>query len=81
METRPKQKRKKKQIQNDNDDTVITKITQESSLDNKELECTQIDDKDDKYDNNIVLIPTQVIFRMSDRKLNLKWKSKRKQKW
>ena len=33
---------------------------------------------DDKYDINIVIIPTQVLFRM---KQNLKWKSKRKPKW
>ena len=52
---------KKKQLQNDDDDdddTVITEITQEPSLDDQELECNLIDDDDDKYDNNIVIIPT-----------------------
>ena len=67
-----------KQIQDDDTASVITKITQESSLDNKEFACNLIDDGDDKYDNNIVIIPTQIIFRM---KLNLKWKCKQKQKW
>ena len=43
----------------------------------KELECHLIDDEDDKYDNNIVTIPTQILFRM---KMNMKWKSKRKKK-
>jgi len=56
---------------------IMTELTQESSLDNAELECNAIDDEDDKYDNNIVIIPTQVLFKM---KRNLKWKSKRKQK-
>ena len=46
-------------------------------MDNKELECHLIDDEDDKYANNIVIIPTQVLFRM---KLNVKWKSKSKSK-
>jgi len=69
---------KKKQIQDDDDDTVITEIIQESSLDDEELECSLIYDEDDKYDNNIVIIPTQVLFKM---KRNLKWRCKRKQKW
>ena len=56
----------------------MTKLTQESSLDNKELECPLIDDEDDKYNNNSVIIPTKVLIRI---KLNVKWKSKRKQKW
>ena len=56
----------------------MTKLTQESSLEYKEIECNLIDDGDDKYDNNIVIIPTQVLFKM---KQNLNWKSKRKPKW
>jgi len=55
---------------------IMTELTQESSLNNAELECNLIDDEDDKYDNNIVIIPTQVLFKM---KRNLKWESKRKQ--
>ena len=41
-----------------------------------------MNDEDDKYDNDIhiVIIPTQVLFRMSE-KLNLKGKNKRKGKW
>ena len=70
--------RKKKQIEDADDDTVITKITQESSLGDKELECNLIDDEDNKYDNNVVIIQTQVILRI---KRNLKWRCKRKQKW
>ena len=52
-------------------------------MDNKELGCHLIDDEDDEYDNgnDIVIIQTQVLFRMSDEELNLKWKSKRKRKW
>jgi len=50
-------------------------------LDNEELECNLIDEENDTYDNNIILIPTQVLPRMSDKKLNLKWKSKQKRKW
>ena len=76
--------RKKKQIRDDDDDddTVITKFTQEYSVDDGEFGCNLIDDEDDKYDNDIhiVIIPTQVLFRMSE-KLNLKEKSKRKRKW
>ena len=56
----------------------MTELTQESSLECEEIECNLIDDKDNKYDNNIVIIPTQALFRM---KKNLNWKSKRKQKW
>ena len=69
-----------KQIRDDDDDTVITEITQEFSAD--EFGCNLMDDEDDKYDNDIyiVIIPTQVLFRISE-KLNLKGKSKRKQKW
>ena len=71
--------RKKKQIRDDDndDDTIMTEPTQESSECEK-LECNLIDEEDDKYDINIVIIPTQVLFRM---KQNLKWKSKRKPKW
>ena len=77
------QQRKKKQIQDDDDDddddnTVITEITQKSSLEDKDFECNLIDDKGDTYGNNIVLIPTQVIFKMSDEELSWKWKSKHK---
>ena len=71
----------KKQIQDDDDyddDTVTTKTAQKYSLASYELECNLIDDKDDKYDNNFVIIPTQVIFRM---KHNLNLKSKRNQEW
>ena len=72
--------RKKEQIQDDNDDgvTIMTKLTQESSLECKESEYNRIDNEDDKYDNNIVIIPTQVLFSM---KQNLNWKCKQKQKW
>ena len=72
--------RKKKQIRDDDDDddTIMTEPTQESSLECKELECNLIDEEDDKHDSNIVIIPTQVLFRM---KQNLNWKSKRKPKW
>ena len=66
--------RKEKQITDDDEDTVITKITQKSSLEDEELECNLIYDKDDKYDNNFVIIPTTVLFRM---KQNLNWKCKR----
>ena len=45
--------RKKKQIRDDDDDTVITKFTQEYSVDDRELGCNLIDDEDDKYDNDI----------------------------
>ena len=55
----------------------MTELTQESSLECEELECNLIDEEDDKYDSNIVIIPTQVLFRM---KPNVKWKSKRKRK-
>ena len=53
----------------------MTKVTQESLLEYKEIECNLIDDENDKHDNNIVIISTQVLFRM---KHDLKWKSKRK---
>ena len=81
QQQKQKQKQQKKQQlqDDDDDDTVITKITQESSLDDQELECNLIDDNDDKYDNNIVIIPTQVLFRMNDTTSNWKWKNKRKQ--
>ena len=70
---------KKKQIQdNDDDDDIMTKLTQESPLEYKEIEWNLIDDEDDKYDNNIVIISIQVLFRV---KRNLNWRSKRKQKW
>ena len=55
--------RKKKQIQDD-DDTAMTESTQEYSLASEKLESNLIDDKDDKCDNNFVIIPTQVLFRM-----------------
>ena len=57
----------------------MTELTQESSLECEEIECNLIDDEDDKYDNNIVIIPTQVLFRMNDTTSNWKWKNKRKQ--
>ena len=79
--TKPKQRRKKQIRDNDDDDdddTIITKLTQESSLECKELGCNLIDKEDDKYDSNIVIIPTQVLFRM---KQNSNRKSKRKPKW
>merc|ERR1712238_465703 len=74
-----KQRRKKhiRDNDDDDDDTIMTKLTQKSSLECKELECNLIDEEDDKYDGNIVIIPTQVLFRM---KPNVKWKSKRKRK-
>ena len=56
----------------------MTELTKESSLEYKEIECNLIDAVDDKYNNNIVIIPTQVLFRM---KQNLNWKSKRNKKW
>ena len=46
-------------------------------MDDKELECHLIDDEDDTHANNIIIIPTQVLFRM---KPNIKLKSKRKRK-
>ena len=55
----------------------MTVLTQESSLECKKNECNLVDDEDDKYDNIIVIIPTQVLFRM---KQNLNWKCKRKRK-
>jgi len=70
QEQQLKQKQwKKKQIQDDDDDTVITKITQESLLGDGEFGFNLIDDEDDKYDNgsDIVIIPTQVLFRMSEK--------------
>ena len=68
-------------MQGDDDDTVMTKTTQEYSLASEEIECNLINDEDDTYDNNIVIIPTQVVFRMNDETTNLKWKNKRKQMW
>ena len=56
----------------------MTETTQEYSLASEEIECNLIEDENDKYDNTIITIPTQVILRT---KLNLKWKCKRKQKW
>ena len=58
--------RKKKQIRNDDgdDDTIMTELTQESSVDNGEFGCHLIDGEDDKYDTNIVIITNQVLFRM-----------------
>jgi len=80
QEQQKQKQRKKKQIRDDDDDddTIMTKLTQESSLECKEIECNLIDEEDDKYDSNIVIIPTQVLFRMQQ---NLNWKSKRKPKW
>ena len=69
---------KKIKDDDDDDDTIMTKITQESSLECKEIECNLIDDENGKYNNHIIIIPTQVLFRM---KHDLNWKSKRKQKW
>ena len=56
----------------------MTELTQESPLDYKEIECNLIDDENDKYVNNIVIIPTQVLFKM---KQNLICKRRLKQKW
>merc|ERR1712238_33189 len=81
QEQQKQKQRKKKQIRDDDDDdddTIMTKLTQESSLECKEIECNLIDEEDDKYDSNIVIIPTQELFRMQQ---NLNWKSKRKPKW
>jgi len=78
---------KKKQIQDDDndDDTIMTELTQESSLECEEIECNLIDDDDDEYDKNIVCIPNQVIIRMRNNdgmdEEKLIWKWKRKQKW
>ena len=44
----------------------MTKITEESSLEIKEIECNLINDDDHEYDNNIVCILNLVINRMSD---------------
>ena len=55
----------------------MTDLTQESLLECEEIECNLIDDEDDKDDNNILIILTQVLFKM---KLNVKWNSKKKQK-
>ena len=72
--------RKKKQIRDDDDDddTIMTELTQESSVDNGEFAYHLTDDEDDKYDTNNVTKLTQVLFRM---KQNLNWKSKRNKKW
>ena len=62
---REKQKqRKKKQIQDDDDDdTVMTELTQESSVDNREFGCHLIDgEENNKNDTNIVTTTTQVLF-------------------
>ena len=69
-------------MRDNDDDTVITEFTQEYSVDDGEFGCNLIDDEDDKYDNDIhiVIIPTQVLFRMTEN-LNLKGKSKRKREW
>merc|ERR1712238_162957 len=74
-----RKQRKKKQIQDDDDDdnTILTELTQESSVSNGEFGCHLIDDEDDKYDTNIVTTTTPVLFRMK----NLNWKSKRNIKW
>ena len=45
----------------------MTKFTQECSLGSKEFGFNLIDDKEDKYDNDIILIPIQVIIRMSNK--------------
>merc|ERR1712238_448962 len=79
QQKRKQKQQKKKQLQDDDDDdTVTTEITQESSLECEEIECNLIDDEDDTNDHNIVIIPTQVLYKM---KQNLNWKSKWKQKW
>ena len=65
----------------------MIKLTQESSLECKEIECNLIEDDDDEYYNNIVRKSNQVIVRirindgMNDEKLNWKWKRTRKWKW
>ena len=79
QQKRKQKQQKKKQLQDDDDDTVITEITQESSLNDKDFECTLIDEEDDTNDNNIVIIPTQVLFKMNDTTSKWKWKNKRKQ--
>ena len=66
-------------MKDDDDDTVMTEITQESSLASEELECHLVDDVDDTNNNNIVIIPTQVLFRMNATTSNWKWKNKKKQ--
>merc|ERR1712238_335458 len=78
QQKRKQKQQKKKQLQDDDDDTVTTEITQESSLECEEIECNLIDDEDDQNEHNIVIIPTQVLYKM---KQNLNWKSKWKQKW
>merc|ERR1712238_516690 len=73
--------RKKKQIQDDDDDddTIMTELTQGSSVDNGEFGCHLIDgEEDNKNDPNIVTTTTQVLFKM---KQNLNWKPKQKKKW
>merc|ERR1712161_83542 len=69
--------RKKKQIQDDDDDdddTIMTELTQGSSVDNGEFGCHLIDgEEDNKNDPNIVTTTTQVIFKM---KQTLNWKPK-----
>ena len=49
-----KKQRKKKQIREDDDDDIMTKLTQELSLECGEIDCDLIDDKE------IVILPTQV---------------------
>ena len=44
----------------------MTEITQESSLYIKEFKCNIINNEEDRYDNNTVLIQIQVPIRMSN---------------
>ena len=46
---------KEEQIQEDDNDTIATKIIQDSSLENNKIKCNQIDDEDDEYNNHIVV--------------------------
>ena len=58
---------------------VITETTQKYSLAREEIKWNLIDEKDDTYASKIVIIPTQVLFRMKATTSNWKWKNKRKQ--
>ena len=78
MKTRTRTRMKKIWDDDDDDDTIMTELTQESSMNNGEFGCHLIDGDDNKYDTSIVIITTQVLFSM---KQNLNWRSKRNKKW
>merc|ERR1712238_615428 len=79
QQQKQKQKKKKQIQDDDDDDTIMTELTQGSSVDNGEFGCHLINgEEDNKNDPNIVTTTTQVLFEM---KQNLNWKPKQKKKW